>query len=317
MPPERPDCNSDKQRAPRLPLLPLLLSVPSYSCISFPGTLLQASGRPCDIHPGHPAQRRWRRAVGAVDGPRPPRTAAAGLRLPAPAAPQALVPMAPQVGAGCSDSLRLAGQSRLPHWGAATPPAKDVQSLPAVRFQAMGNAQPNLASILGLAALPPPSLRRLRAAAHSAVMLYCLRLAPLICTSAPMETPPARQLTSRLARLLSQTSLLSLHPLSMAPPAGDGAAECCAVLRFAQLVLGLLAPLALQARAEAALFQQHQRQRSRAGLPPERGFTANLHAVTCSMLHLVARPQLCICCLLTLGLCWLLAVGSAGGAASS
>lgn len=159
-------------------------------------------------------------------------------------------------------------------------------------------------------------MRRLRAAAHSAVMLYCLRLAPLVCTSAPMETAPARQLTSQLARLLSRTSLLSLHPLSMAPHAGDGAAECCAVLRFAQLTLGLLGPLALQARAEAALFQRHQRQRSAAGLPPERGFIAALHGLTCSMLHPVARPQLCICSLLALGLCWLLAVGSAGAAAS-
>ena len=176
-------------------------------------------------------------------------------------------------------------------------------------------AAPNLATSRSLP--PPPFLHRLSAAVQTAFMVYCFHLTPVICASASMAAAPARQLMHRLARLLAPASALSLHPLYVAPPAGDGAAECCAVLRFSQLTLGLLLPLALQAQAEAALFQRHQRQRRAAGLPPEHGFAANLLTLIHGMLHPAVRPHLCVCCLLALGLCWVAAVGSLAGPSSA
>lgn len=152
---------------------------------------------------------------------------------------------------------------------------------------------------------------------QTAFMVYCFYLTPVICASASIAAAPARQLTHRLARLLAPTSALSLHPLYVVPPAGDGTAECCAVLRFSQLTLGLLLPLALQARAEAALFQRHQRQRRAAGLPPEHGVSASLLALIHGLLHPAVRPHLYVCCLLALGLCWVAAVGSLAGPSSA
>lgn len=106
--------------------------------------------------------------------------------------------------------------------------------------------------------------------------LNCSRHCPLVCGSRPLASPAAHSMTHRVAWLLSATSLVTLHPAELAPPASDPAAECVAVARFLQLTLGLLVPLAWQAATESALFAAHQRQRAAEGLPPERGVDAKL-----------------------------------------
>ena len=147
--------------------------------------------------------------------------------------------------------------------------------------------------------------------------LRCARFAPLMCGATPLAAPSSQRLTHQAARLLAPLSLFSLHPSGLAPPASDPAAECCTVLRFLQLSMGLLAPLAWQAGVEAALFAAHQRQRQAAGLPPERGPSAALYELVGELRHPAVVPHLWVCGLLALGLCWFVAVGtSAGGRAA-
>jgi hypothetical protein len=90
----------------------------------------------------------------------------------------------------------------------------------------------------------------------------------------------------------------------------DAAEECVTLLRFFQIVVGFLAPLAWQAAAEATLFVSHQEQRVAAGLVPEKGISAQLYCGVWGLLDTAIRPQLWLSGWVALGLSLLLAAGT-------
>lgn len=217
---------------------------------------------------------------------------------------------------------------------------------------------------------------------QAVLALHCAHFAPLMCGTAPLAAPAAQRLTHGVAQLLAPLSVFSLHPAGPQLPPGDPEAECCTVLRFLQLTLGLLAPLAWQAAVEPALFASHQQvkagalwrgrrglgaftrchlwlgaycggpliamsahsaavrrwqahssqhychphtprppapaapalqQRQQAGLPPEQGPSAALYGLVGTLRHPAVRPRMWGFGLLTLGLCWTLAVVTSSG----
>lgn len=99
----------------------------------------------------------------------------------------------------------------------------------------------------------------------------------LICSSAAFASPAAKQMNRWAFELLHMLPL-SLQPMLLPrwrPARHQG--ECAAVLSFAQLTLGLVAPALVAATHEASLFRLHQRQRREAGLPAEAGWEAWLY----------------------------------------
>lgn len=97
---------------------------------------------------------------------------------------------------------------------------------------------------------------------QAVLALHCAHFAPLMCGTAPLAAPTAQRLTHRVTQLLAPLSVFSLHPAGPQLPPGDPEAECCAMLRFLQLTLGLLVPVAWQAAVEPALFALHQQVRA-------------------------------------------------------
>ena len=118
---------------------------------------------------------------------------------------------------------------------------------------------------------------------------------PECCATAALASPAARQLSQQAAALLSQRFGL-LRPGRLPPLQPDGA--CAAMLAYTHITLGLALPALASALIEASLFQQHQRQRAAAGLPPERGWQAALHGWVASLRQLDWHARLAIAWLL-------------------
>lgn len=126
------------------------------------------------------------------------------------------------------------------------------------------------------------------------------------CSCAALASAPLRDLfRGAFVMLNSLTSLLLLGvppgpTLESMPATG----QCAAVLTYLQLGLGLVAPALVQAALEAHLFRQHQAQRARQGLPPERGAHARLYAWVAAALS-AAPEELLIVAAAWLGVCLL------------
>lgn len=148
-----------------------------------------------------------------------------------------------------------------------------------------------------------------------------LRNAPVVCAAGPLAEPTAQALTRRTYAALSLLSHLAPLPMGAANAELSAEGECAATLRFAQLALGLLAPLGVQAVCEARLWAAHARQRRRAGLPPEQGLDARLYAGVLSVSEdEVIRPYLYMLGAMLLGLCWstvVLATAAGNGGAAA
>jgi len=127
---------------------------------------------------------------------------------------------------------------------------------------------------------------------------------PATCTVSLLSHPTSQSLTHLVYSRLSLLSYLSPLPASI--DAGmEAIPECATTLRFFQLVIGALLPLGWQAATEARLFRQHQEQRRRAGLQPERGLDARLYAAILVITEdEVARPFFWLLAFMLLGLCW-------------
>ena len=137
-----------------------------------------------------------------------------------------------------------------------------------------------------------------------------------MCQSAPLAAPAAQRLTHELYNVLCPLGYLAVLP-GADMLQSDAAAECVTLLRFFQIVVGFLAPLAWQAAAEASLFVSHQEQRAAAGLAPERGISAQLYSGVWGLLDTAIRPQLWLSGWVALGLIWLLAAGTSTPAAAA
>lgn len=97
---------------------------------------------------------------------------------------------------------------------------------------------------------------------------------PECCTTAALSSPAARQLSQQAASLLGLRFGLLLPGFL---PHLQPEQACAILLTYTHIALGLALPALAAALMEAKLFQQHQRQRARAGLPPERGWDAALY----------------------------------------
>ena len=97
--------------------------------------------------------------------------------------------------------------------------------------------------------------------------------------AAVVEHPDAAAATEQLHALAS--SLACPVPLPVSPTAAPGTASKCRTLfAFAQLGLGLLAPLLADCLTTARLFAAHQAQRRAVRLPAEGGVCACVLAAT-------------------------------------
>lgn len=136
-----------------------------------------------------------------------------------------------------------------------------------------------------------------------ALLLLCGWRSPSVCAAGPLAAPAAQQLTHHLYHHLQLLSFLCPLPLSVfASP--DASAECVSVLRFCQATVGFLLPLGWQAVREGRLFDAHARQRRQAGLPPECGATAWVHASCLDLAHVSIRPYLYLFAVGLLGCAW-------------
>ena len=75
-----------------------------------------------------------------------------------------------------------------------------------------------------------------------------------------------------------------------------------------RLLLAVLLPAVVQAALEAALFGQHQRERQRAGLPPERGWQASTYALLGRVADALDGPSLAAALWVALGVLFDLSV---------
>ena len=102
------------------------------------------------------------------------------------------------------------------------------------------------------------------------------RCARQVCGAAALSHPAAQRATHRLYGLAGVLSRGLPLPLAwfVQPSAAD---QCTSLMAGMQFGLGALVPLLAGAQAEARLFQHHQLQRWRAGLPLERGAQAAVY----------------------------------------
>lgn len=125
--------------------------------------------------------------------------------------------------------------------------------------------------------------------AHAAALLSYARHNQLVCSSAALTSPVVQRLTRQTFQSLSLVRLALQPMLVLEQPPLSPEGECAAVLGFAQLAVGLVAPALVAAAHEASLFLEHQEQRLDAGLPPEAGWQAWLYErVACALVG--ARP---------------------------
>ncbi|KAL4421305.1 hypothetical protein ABPG75_010596 [Micractinium tetrahymenae] len=107
--------------------------------------------------------------------------------------------------------------------------------------------------------------------AHIAIVANFIKTNHITSQSTALAGGPvALQATRGVAQVLR---LLRFNGL--APPPPDGLTplqECCSVLAYLQLSVGLVLPAVVMAVHEIRLFLAHAAERRRAGLPPERGW---------------------------------------------
>ena len=152
---------------------------------------------------------------------------------------------------------------------------------------------------------------------HLAINLAVAPAIPGLCRSSVLQHPPMQRVARRAAQVLAMVGRLApprpgTTLSALLPPGTD---VCAAVVTFLQLAIGLAAPALLQAAAEAAAFERHQRQRHACGLAKEAGLRAScyqtLHAFTTG-LSLPAALVLALGCLSLLVQCTLFLVGISG-----
>ena len=99
-----------------------------------------------------------------------------------------------------------------------------------------------------------------------------LRLRTRCCLQGPKLTGLLLQLPARRPKLQVGGLAAPLLGRQLTP-----AEQCRTVLAWQQLCLSLAAPALVAAAAETRLWQQHEAQRRRQGLPPEGGWQARLY----------------------------------------
>ena len=167
---------------------------------------------------------------------------------------------------------------------------------------------------------PLPPCCSIAVLVHLAINLALAPANPGLCSSPVLQHPPMQRLTRRAAQLLALmgrfapprpgTTLSALLP--------PGPESCVFTLSFLQLSLGLAAPALLQAAAEAAAFERHQRQRHAAGLAKEAGLRASVYEMLRAFTAGLSWPAalvLALGCLSLLVQCTTLLVSIAGQAA--
>lgn len=118
---------------------------------------------------------------------------------------------------------------------------------------------------------PVSFLTRPYACSISLVVQASLFLASL-CASCALAAPTARQVVHQAVRVLGGLARMVVLPApsgSAANPTTYG--ECVMLITWLRLAIAVLAPLIYEVVTEARLWQLHQAQRRRAGLPPEQG----------------------------------------------
>lgn len=143
-------------------------------------------------------------------------------------------------------------------------------------------------------------MRRLALPVQTASVLNAMAWNERICGTAPLAEPATRTL---LHCAYAWGAALHFTLVPGPPDALQPQQECTVVLSFAQLSLGLALPAVAQLVAETALFQQHQRQRRRRGLPPEGGPQAALYHWAAE-LAAVDGPAVVVCLWMLLGVLW-------------
>ena len=113
-----------------------------------------------------------------------------------------------------------------------------------------------------------------------------------ICHSVPHCEPSAPIASRRLPQLGGVAHVLLHRPLTPAE-------ECGTILAWQQLMFGLALPLLAQLALESRLWVQHEAQRRRRGLPPERSLVAPLYHVVHGMADLETFHAFVLCMLLS------------------
>jgi hypothetical protein len=148
------------------------------------------------------------------------------------------------------------------------------------------------------------------------VSVHFSRFTPTLCAAASLSSPMARRLTQRALAALSLPHrallFLSTGRGGRGAPDDDPSADCRVVLTFLQLGLGFVLPALAQVVVEGRMLRQHQRERQRAGLPPERGLHARLHAVLGDLLTGVDQSLAWLCALGLFSWTWTCSVLLAG-----
>lgn len=151
-----------------------------------------------------------------------------------------------------------------------------------------------------------------------ALTLHCSTYNARTCATRAvgLGTPSGRHLMSRTYQLLSVARHITSPPVPHAPilPPED---QCAVLLTFAQLTIALALPALAQAWLESRLFQLHQTQRQRAGLPAETGVQATLYAALSSLREALDGPLLVLALWVSLGLLFDLALLVALGGSKS
>lgn len=112
----------------------------------------------------------------------------------------------------------------------------------------------------------------------------CTRFVGALCRHPFMDFPTLQPLLHATTRVVHMAARV-LHPMlpwHATPP--DSTAECASGLILLQLSAFGLAAI-FKARQEHRLFAQHQWQRLRAGLEPERGFHARVYSAAAALLE--------------------------------
>lgn len=153
---------------------------------------------------------------------------------------------------------------------------------------------PGTALLLPATAPPPPPLspplaRSLALPVHLALALALAARSPDVCASACLSGPAAEQTTRRAFAALSALRVDVFRGAGM--PALPAASQCAVVLTYLQVALGFLLPALVHAALECRLFARHQRERRRAGLPPERGLQAAAYEAAAGLLGALSWPQ--------------------------
>jgi hypothetical protein len=125
-----------------------------------------------------------------------------------------------------------------------------------------------------------------------------------VCSATALSHPAVHAALRRVFHGAQVAACLTPLPVSATlpdPPAED---QCTALVTFFQLGIGLLLPVLWQVLTEARLFQQHQRERRAAGLPPERGLEPAVLDFAWKLTMEGMALQATLCAWMLLSACW-------------